>query len=126
MNLLIPLALGSGILIFTWTAVRDHTALIIFDVFYGIVMAAGQGLFPSSLGSLTTDMSRMGVRNGMVFSVVGIAQLIGTPIGGALISLNNGQYLYAQIFGGLSICIGVCLLVIARCYKTNMKLIVRA
>jgi MFS family permease len=89
-------------------------------------MAAAQGLFPSSLGSLTTDMSKMGVRNGMVFSVVGIAQLVGPPIGGALITANKGNYLYAQLFGGLSLCVGVCLLVVARCYKTNMKLMVRA
>jgi MFS family permease len=126
MNLLIPLALGSGILIFTWTAIKDHTGLIIFDVFYGVIMAAAQGLFPPSLGSLTTDMSKMGIRNGMVFSVVGIAQLIGTPIGGALISANNGKYLYAQLFGGLSICVGVSLVFVARCYKTNMTLMVRA
>lgn len=42
----------------------------------------------------------MGVRIGMVFTIISFACLTGPPIAGALIDARNGDFLYAQIFGG--------------------------
>lgn len=88
-------------------------------------MAAAQGMFPPSLGSLTTDLSKMGVRMGMVFSICGFAVLIGNPLAGALITLNGGRYLYAQMFSGAAMTLGVVFLTAARVIKTGWKVSAR-
>lgn len=88
-------------------------------------MAAAQGMFPPSLGSLTTDLSKMGVRMGMVFSLMGFALLIGNPLAGALISADHGKYLSAQMYAGSALIVGVVLLVAARIARTGWKVCIR-
>lgn len=125
MNLIIPLSFASGLILLCWAAVNNHSGLLVFDVFYGFMMASAQGMFPPSLGSLTTDLSKMGVRMGMVFSLMGFALLIGNPLAGALISLEGGKYLYAQMYAGSALVAGVVLLVAARIARTGWKICVR-
>ena len=64
-----------------------------------------------------TDLKKAGVRVGMVFSVVAVAALIGSPIAGVLIQADNGQYLYAQMFMGCAIIAGSLTLTAARVAK---------
>ena len=59
-----------------------------------------QSLFVGGVGSLTKDPRKMGARTGMVFSAISIACLTGPPIAGKLIDLCDGDFLYAQVFGG--------------------------
>jgi MFS family permease len=116
---MIPLSLVSGLILFCWAGVSNHTEVVVFDVFYGFIMAAAQGMFPPSLGSLTENLSKMGVRMGMVFSICGFAVLIGNPLAGALITLNGGRYLYAQMFAGGAMTLGVAFLTAARVLKSG-------
>ena len=80
-----------------------------------------QGLFPATLASLTTNLKKMGVRIGMVFSIISIACLTGPPLAGALIQKRQGDYLYAQMFGGTVMLCGALLLVGARLAQTRTK-----
>lgn len=43
LNLMIPLTLMAAIILFCWTTVKDYQGILVFDIFYGFVMAAGQG-----------------------------------------------------------------------------------
>jgi MFS family permease len=122
LNLMIPLSLVSGLILFCWAGVSNHTEVVVFDVFYGFIMAAAQGMFPPSLGSLTENLSKMGVRMGMVFSICGFAVLIGNPLAGALITLNGGKYLYAQMFAGGAMTLGVAFLTAARVLKSGWSI----
>jgi hypothetical protein len=85
-------------------------------------MAAAQGMLPPSLGSLTVDLSKMGVRMGMVFSICGFAVLVGNPLTGALITLDGGRYLYAQMFAGSAMTLGVLFLTAARVLKSGWSI----
>ena len=122
LNIMIPLTLLSGLILFCWAAVTTHTEIIVFDVFYGFIMAAAQGMFPPSLGSLTDDLSKMGVRMGMVFSLCGFAVLIGNPLAGALITWHGGGYLGAQMFAGCAMTLSVMFLGAARVLKSGWSL----
>ncbi|PMD18012.1 MFS general substrate transporter [Hyaloscypha hepaticicola] len=122
LNLMIPLSLISGLILFCWAGVSTHTEIIVFDVFYGFIMAAAQGMLPPSLGSLTVDLSKMGVRMGMVFSICGFAVLVGNPLTGALITLDGGRYLYAQMFAGSAMTLGVLFLTAARVLKSGWSI----
>jgi len=125
MNLMIPLSLIAGLILLAWVAVTNHSGILVFDVFYGVFMTAAQGMLPLSLGSLTSDLSKMGVRIGMVFSILGFAILIGNPLAGALISLDGGKYLYAQMYAGSVLAVGVVFLAAARVIVTGWRLFVR-
>ena len=98
LNTLVPVLGVASLLLFCWAAVSSPAGLIGFSVFYGIFGAAIQGIFPATLASLTTDLSKIGIRIGMIFSVVSFSSLTGPPMAGALISNDDGNYLYAQMF----------------------------
>lgn len=119
LNLLIPFSGATALVAYCWTAVKDLDGLWAFAVFYGLVAAGIQSLFPATLSTLTTDMKKTGVRMGMVLSVVAVAALIGSPIAGALVQLDNGGYLYAQMFMGSAIIAGCLTLIAARIVKVG-------
>ncbi|MCJ1237141.1 hypothetical protein MMC14_005125 [Varicellaria rhodocarpa] len=110
----------SGILIYCWAAVSSLGGLWAFSLVYGFFGAGVQSLFPPALASLTTDLSKLGIRVGMVFSIISIGCLCGSPIAGALIEKNNGGYLYAQIFGGTIMLVGALLLAGGRIVRTGL------
>lgn len=55
-----------------------------------------------SISGMTTDMTTIGGRIGVVFITVSISSLIGAPVTGAIIQGQNGSFVGAQIFSGLS------------------------
>lgn len=121
MNSIIPVTLLSSMLCFCWIAVGSKGGLYAWAVVYGTAGAGIQSLFPATLSSLTTDLRMAGTRMGMVFSIVSFAVLTGPPIAGQLIQKRGGGYLYAQIFAGVDLFIGCCLLVAAR-YTKNQSI----
>ncbi|KAJ5198380.1 uncharacterized protein N7498_007497 [Penicillium cinerascens] len=122
LNLLIPFSCATAIVSYCWSAVHDMSSLWTFAVFYGLFAAGIQSLFPATLSTLTTDLKKIGVRMGMVLSIVAVAALIGSPIAGALISTDGGDYLYAQMFMGSAIIAGSVVLIGARVTKVGMGL----
>ncbi|KAE8308728.1 major facilitator superfamily domain-containing protein [Aspergillus transmontanensis] len=121
LNLLIPCSLATGVVAYCWAAVNNPGGMYAFSVFYGLAAAGIQSLFPATLSTLTTDLKKTGVRMGMVLSVVAVAALIGSPIAGALIQLNDGQYLYAQMFMGSAVVVGAVTLFAARVAKLGFS-----
>lgn len=121
-NVFIPVILLAGICLFSWAAVTSSAGMIAFVVFYGFFGAGTQSLLQAALASLNTDVKKSGVRIGMGFSVVGLASLTGSPIGGALLEQKDGQYLYAQMFAGGTMVLGSIVLVAARISKTGLVL----
>ncbi|KAF2276567.1 MFS general substrate transporter [Westerdykella ornata] len=119
-NTLIPFVFASAAVMYSWTAVRTTASLYVFAAIYGVASAGFQGLFPSVLSSLTKDLSRVGVRNGMGFCIVGFAVLTGPPIAGALV--QRGGYLTAQMWSGSMIVAGGGVLVLGRVAKTGLVL----
>jgi MFS family permease len=122
LNLLIPFSCATAIVAYCWSAVHDMSSLYAFAVFYGLFAAGIQSLFPATLSTLTTDLKKIGVRMGMVLSIVAVAALIGSPIAGALVSTDGGDYLYAQMFMGSAIIAGTVVLVGARVTKVGLGL----
>lgn len=114
---MLPFVLGCSIMLFVWSRITSNGAYYAFVVLYGICSNAVQTLFPSTLSSLVTDPSKMGQRVGMVFSVGSLACLTGPPLAGVLIGVGDGNYLYMQLYGGVSILVGFSLLGVSRLYQ---------
>ncbi|GAB1737429.1 hypothetical protein NU219Hw_g1573t1 [Hortaea werneckii] len=148
LNTIIPSVFLSAAVIGLWIASGEpnKAAMIVIACFYGFVSAGIQVLYapavyafclePTSCArrSLSppciqqppnqTVTDRLGLKAGGIFTCVGLACLIGTPIGGALISYraNRGMehtYLGAQIFATVSLILGGCLLLASRVAKVG-------
>ncbi|KZL78857.1 major facilitator superfamily transporter [Colletotrichum incanum] len=119
-TLVISLLLSS-LNLFAWIAVSSTAGLYVWVVAYSFTANAVQTLFTASMGEVTSDMSKLGVRIGMVFTVVSFACLVGNPIGGALVNNNGGVYTYAQIFAGTSMLVGGLLVALAKMKQVGQK-----
>ncbi|MCJ1360625.1 MAG: hypothetical protein MMC33_010633 [Icmadophila ericetorum] len=125
LNLLVIFNLVSALLMYSWIAIKTETGLYVFSGLYGFFGAGLLMLFPATLPNLTEDMQKMGVRTGMVFTIISIACLTGPPIAGVLIEKADGGYLYLQIFGGCTLMTGLLMSAGARVSDTGPKLKVK-
>ncbi|KAL7267498.1 hypothetical protein RUND412_009914 [Rhizina undulata] len=125
LNLLVPITTIVGVCFFGWMKVHSYAGLIIWSCFYGFFAAGIQSLFPATLTSLTTDLSKAGTRMGMIFSIVSFASLTGTPIGGALVQKAGGNYWSAQTFAGIVVLLGSIILAASRIAKTGLNVMAR-
>lgn len=115
LNTIIPSAFLSSATIWLWAASETtHSSLIVIACFYGFVSAGIQVLYTPTVYSFCLQqrdgglvdregLEKMGVKAGGVFTAIGVACLVGTPIGGALIRYREEKgmgkpYLGAQIF----------------------------
>jgi MCP family monocarboxylic acid transporter-like MFS transporter 10 len=85
LNLLWPVTLVSGLLcLFLWLLGNTLAVLVLFVCCFGITVSNINALPASVVGQITPDGS-LGARVGAFYSVIAVASLVGTPIGGALI-----------------------------------------
>lgn len=112
--MLLPFVLGCSVMFFVWIRITSNGAFYAFVVLYGICSSAVQTLFPSALSSLATDPGKMGQHVGTVFSVGSLACLVGPPLAGMLIDGGKGSYLYAQLYGGISMLLAFAFLSLSR------------
>lgn len=114
LNTLIVIVALSGILTYGWAAVDSLPGTWTFAVLYGFFGAGIQSMFPPALADSRKEMQGIGVRMGMVFSVMSVGSLCGPPVAGALVERDGGRYLFAQVFGGSVMVCGALVLVVPR------------
>ncbi|KAF5002200.1 hypothetical protein FDECE_10691 [Fusarium decemcellulare] len=117
-NVFAPNAMAAAVLLYFWMLVHDKVGLYVWAVIYGIVAAAIQSLFPTGISLLTEDLSKIGVRMGMAFTIASFAALTGPPIAGAIIDSEGGYY-GAQAFAGSVLAMGSGFLIAAK--MTRMR-----
>ncbi|RFU27697.1 hypothetical protein B7463_g8640, partial [Scytalidium lignicola] len=111
--------LCTTVTIFGWIGVHDRAGTYAWAIMYGITSAIVQALFPGTLSSLTTDLSKAGVRMGQVFTIVSFACLTGPSIAGQLIQVKDGGYLYAQLYAGMCLLVSLFFLSAAKLAKSR-------
>ncbi|KAI0542550.1 major facilitator superfamily domain-containing protein [Xylaria digitata] len=111
-NILLAGATLLGILIIVWMSIESIAGVTVWAIFLGFT-AGSVITIPNAVASRLSHPSTTGLRIGIMWAVGAFAELIGPPIAGALLTKHNGQvsYLGCQIFGGLSVLIGVGFLV---------------
>ncbi|EHK18078.1 uncharacterized protein TRIVIDRAFT_44645, partial [Trichoderma virens Gv29-8] len=108
LNTLAPAAGITALLAYYWIAVDSTAGITVLCIFYGSFSYGFVSLPPVVMTALTKDLRDLGTRLGMFFAVASIALLIGTPIGGAILTSTN-SYLGVQIFCGS--CLAICFLI---------------
>ncbi|UPX13510.1 uncharacterized protein EKO05_0004016 [Ascochyta rabiei] len=99
---------ASAILSFCWIVIDTEAYFIAFSILWGFFSAALVTLPSAAFANITPDLSRLGTRLGMSWSVSSIATLIGAPIAGALLKTNAEGHLD---FVGVQLWSGVCLMI---------------
>jgi len=125
LNTFIPFVIINALLTYCWIGVSSVSGYYILVCFYGLASAAFQSLFPTSIASLTTDIRKTGTRLGMAFSIISFAGLTGPPLGGALLTTDNGGYMPAQVWAGTAMLLGAGFIIAARITRYGSALKVK-
>ncbi|KJA16292.1 hypothetical protein HYPSUDRAFT_147959 [Hypholoma sublateritium FD-334 SS-4] len=105
-NLLTPAAFLSGLTCITiWLMARGLTALMLFAATYGFFSGAFIALITPCVAQIS-DFERLGVRIGMLYSIISFPSLFGGPVAGALLTRDHGRYLAMIIFSGSTVMLG--------------------
>jgi MFS family permease len=104
-----------------WLPGKGNAPIIAFAALYGFTSGAFVSLAPALIAQIS-NIREIGVRNGSLFAVVSIAALTGSPIGGALVTRDNGGFTYLQIFCGVAMVVGCVLFLLARAQQAGLRM----
>ncbi|KAJ4287779.1 hypothetical protein N0V90_012483 [Kalmusia sp. IMI 367209] len=114
LNVLFIATITSGVLTLAlWIPAKNNLATIIFAGLYGFFSGAYVSLGPSVVAQVS-DVKEIGLRSGVLYFVVGMAVLVGNPIGGQLVSAMHGSFLGLQLFAGVTMVVGALIILLAR------------
>lgn len=122
LNMLVPAAGITALLAFCWIAVNSTAGIIILSMLYGFFSGGFISLPPVVMSVITKDLRTFGTRLGMLFAIVSLAVLIGTPIGGAILGDTN-RYLGVQLFCGASLAMSCACALVVRTLRSGPKVI---
>lgn len=77
-------------------------------------------LVPSLVAQIS-PIREIGVRSGTLFMFVAVAGLTGNPIGGALVGKDSGNFLFLQLFCGVTMVAGTLVYVVSRWIQCGFK-----
>ena len=88
-----------------WLPGSGTGAVVVFTLLFGFTSGAVVSLVPAIIAQIS-EIRKIGVRTGLLFSITAIAVLIGSPIGGQLINNEHGKYKTMQAFSGAMLLAG--------------------
>ena len=104
-----------------WLPSRGNVPIILFAALYGFSSGAFVSLAPALVAQIS-DIRQIGVRVGTMFAVISVAGLVGNPIGGALVTAEDGGFTHLQIFCGVMMFAGGACFVAARASLVGWKM----
>lgn len=96
-----------------WIPATSNAGQLVFAPLFGFASGAAIGLTPALIAQIS-PIREIGTRTGTIFGIGAIGALTGSPIGGALITRDHGEFLYLQLFGGIVCLTGSVFYVITR------------
>jgi len=115
----------AGILGFAWDAVNDSIAgLVICALLYGAFSGAFVSLQPSTVISITDEVSVIGGRLGINTFCAALGILIGNPVAGVIVT--NGGWIGLHAFCGGTLLLGSVLILLTRWFVVGKQLIRKA
>ncbi|KAL0953928.1 hypothetical protein HGRIS_005093 [Hohenbuehelia grisea] len=115
LNILVPSTFISALLILAvWLPSRGAASILSFGALYGLFSGSFLALLPAYIAAIS-PRAHYGARLGMIYLIVAIANLIGTPSAGAFIKTINAEHFRNLIiFTGLLVTCGGLTLTIVR------------
>ncbi|KAJ3853408.1 major facilitator superfamily domain-containing protein [Lentinula lateritia] len=123
-NLLAPTSFLAGLLILiSWMFARTLSTLIVFSILYGFFSGAFISVITPCVAQIS-DIREIGMRIGLMYSIISFPALIGGPIAGLILGFNHGSYNGMAIFAGTTMVAGS-LLILGVKFLINPMLLAR-
>ena len=106
-------ALTTILILGMWIPAKTNAVFIAYAPLFGFSSGAAIGLTPALIAQIS-PIKDIGTRNGAIFGIASLAALTGTPIGGQLIVVGHGDFLYAKIWAGVACAVGVVFFIASR------------
>lgn len=107
-----------------WLPGNSHATAILFAAAFGFSSGAYTALSPALVAQIS-DIHEIGTRSGARYAFMSFSALLGSPIGGALISEANGEYWKLQIFTGIMLAGGTLFYCATRFHLTKGEIWVK-
>lgn len=120
-NVMISIMLLSAIVcLAVWIPVNNVGGILAFVIIFGFSSGGFISLGPTLIAQIS-EIQQIGTRIGMAFAVQAFGALTGSPIGGAIVEHQHGQYIGLQLFCGLTMVAGVCFIFAGRYCQVGLK-----
>lgn len=125
-NVAIACAAVSAVLLYGWLGIHNLAGVVVFTLLYGMFSGGIVSILPSVIITMSPDMSRVGTRMGMTFTLTGFSILVGTPIAGAILGGYSERQWKGMIgYSAAGLTLGSILYLASRAvlYRRNGKLV---
>lgn len=124
-NVMIALVgFGALICLALWVLAQSNATIIVFAALYGFTSGCFFSMLPAMVARLS-DVQKLGVRNGAMYAMACTGVLIGSPIAGAIVTSQNGEYTGLKIFCGVSLLAATVFAAASRTALVGTKLIIK-
>ncbi|KIM99327.1 hypothetical protein OIDMADRAFT_127322 [Oidiodendron maius Zn] len=121
-NVFVVVCYTTSILILAlWIPATNNAATIAFAGFFGFTSGAYVSLLPA-LAAQISPPREIGFRTGLLFLFCSLGGLTTSPIAGAILARENGDYLGMKIFAGVMVLIGTTGVLFAKLAQSGWKL----
>lgn len=121
-NMMILTSYFSAIIVLaSWLPAKSNSAIIVFSALFGFGSGSFVSLVPALVAQIS-DVRMIGVRTGALFAIISTAALFSNPVGGALITHNDGKYWGLQVFSGIMMAAGSTFFVAVRVKLVGWRL----
>jgi len=103
-----------------WIPGKNNAAIIAYMVIFGFTSGGFIGLAPALIAQIS-DIRKIGVRTGTAFAVQSFGALTGSPIAGAIVGRQKGDFLGLQLFCGATMMVSVGVFLAARWMQVGWK-----
>ncbi|KAJ2896971.1 putative riboflavin transporter mch5 protein [Zalerion maritima] len=95
-------------------------AVVVYAALFGFTSGGFISLGPTLIAQIS-DIRQIGVRTGTAFAIQSFGALTGSPIAGAIVSAQGGNYLGLQIFCGVTMAASCVIFLVARWVQVGLK-----
>ncbi|EIW56757.1 MFS general substrate transporter [Trametes versicolor FP-101664 SS1] len=105
-TLLVPCAFLAGLsTLLLWSTAHTLPQLLVYAAMYGLFSGAFNALIVPCIAQIS-DIREIGMRIGLLYSIISFPSLIGNPTAGALLRVCHGSYTGLIVLSGVSVMVG--------------------
>jgi len=105
MNLVAFSTIACSVMIYSMLGAHDIASFTVVTALYGMFSGGYITFLGPMLSSLSKDVTEIGARMGIAFSISGFGALIGAPINGALVTTKSGYVWWRPIVFSGTMCL---------------------
>ncbi|KAI1173360.1 monocarboxylate permease-like protein [Nemania sp. FL0916] len=120
-NTMILVAAVSGVITLAlWVPSASTAATLAYGGVFGFTSGGYISLAPAVTAQIS-DIREIGTRSGVLLFVSSLGALTGSPLGGAIVSAQHGEYLGLKLFCGITILTGAVFLLASRAVQVGFR-----